>query len=193
MQKCHSNGHQGQILRKLRGPWWLFYHEILCNVSVRCLIRRDFEAHVVSKAGRSRSLNTNCMSHPGEVWRWKDLQSLYTSMCSFHCGHFFKSVKCIDRSLLSVVHSNSVEICWSQLQQCVGLTEYTAAAVSSCGKHQHSEWGPGLGHMRPRSQHSGMPIARPRRSPDIHHPKGHQGALTYQSEKDSEERVQRVQ
>jgi hypothetical protein len=81
----------------------------------------------------------------------------------------------------------------SQLQQCVGLAEYTAAAVSSCGKHQHSEWGPCVGHTRPRSQHSGMPIARSRRSPNIHHPKGHQGALTYQSEKDSEERVQRVE
>jgi hypothetical protein len=153
----------------------------------------EFGTHVVSKGRRSRSLSTICMSHPGKVWSWKDLQSLYTSMCSFHCGHFFNSVKCIDRSLLSVVHSNCVEICWSQLQQCVGLAEHTAAAVSSCGKHQHSEWGPCVWHMRPRSQHSGMPIARSRRSPDIHHPKGHQGALTYQSEKDSEERLQRVQ
>jgi hypothetical protein len=173
MQKWHGHGHQGQILRRLSWQWRLYYHEILCRVSVRGLIRREFGTHVVSKGRRSRSLSTICMSHPGKMWSWKDLQSVYTSMCSFHCGHFFKSVKCIDRSLLSVVQSNCMEICWSQLQHCEGLAEQTAAAVSSCGKHQHSEWGPFVGHMRPRFQHSGVPTARPRRSPDTHHPKGH--------------------
>jgi hypothetical protein len=28
MQKWHCHGHQGQILRKLRGLWWLFYHKV---------------------------------------------------------------------------------------------------------------------------------------------------------------------
>jgi hypothetical protein len=150
-----------------------------------------FGTHVMSKWGRSRSLSTIYMSHPREVWSWKDLQSVYTSMCSFHCGLFFKSVKCIDRSLLPVLQSNCVEICWSQFQQCAGLAEHTADAVSSCGGQKHSEWGPCVGHMRPRSQHSGVPTARPRRSPDKHHPKGHEGVCTPQPEKDSEEWVLR--